>query len=74
MSAIYPQIVRTASRIRGAANIDAEVVWLDQEGVPNFDSLYSRVNDQIATACAFDRSDDVVGPDMQSRWANRLRN
>ena len=50
----YPQIVRMASRIRGAAIIDAEVVWLDQDGVPNFDLLHSRVNDQIATACAFD--------------------
>jgi bifunctional non-homologous end joining protein LigD len=50
----YPQIVRTASRIQSAAIIDAEVVWLDLDGMPHFDSLHSRVNDQTATACAFD--------------------
>jgi ATP-dependent DNA ligase len=50
----YPLIVRAASRIQGAAVMDAEVVWLDLEGVPNFDALHSRVNDQNATACAFD--------------------
>ena len=50
----HPQIVRAASRIQSAAIIDAEVVWLDLDGMPNFDSLHSRVNDQNATACAFD--------------------
>jgi bifunctional non-homologous end joining protein LigD len=34
----YPLIARAASRIQGAAIIDAEVVWLDLEGVPNFDA------------------------------------
>src|SRR5262245_26652277 len=47
-------MVETATKINGAAILDAEVVWLDLEGVPNFDALHSRVNDQNATACAFD--------------------
>src|SRR5262245_22081973 len=50
----YPRIVETATKINCAAILDAEVVWLDLEGVPNFDALHSRVNDQNATACAFD--------------------
>jgi bifunctional non-homologous end joining protein LigD len=50
----YPLIVRAASRIQGEAIMDAEVVWLDPDGVAIFDALHSRVNDQNATACAFD--------------------
>src|SRR5215510_14232472 len=50
----YPLIVETAARINGTAILDAEVVWLDSDGVPNFDALHSRVNDQNASACAFD--------------------
>jgi ATP-dependent DNA ligase len=41
----YPLIVRDAARIEGSAIIDAEVVWFDSEGTPDFDVLYSGVND-----------------------------
>src|SRR5215475_13453283 len=50
----YPLISRDAARIEGSAILDAEVVWLDPDGVPSFDALHSRVNDQAASACAFD--------------------
>jgi bifunctional non-homologous end joining protein LigD len=41
--------------IQHAAHIDAEVVWLDWDGVAaQFDALHSRVNDKDASACAFD--------------------
>ena len=50
----YPLIVRDAARIGGSAIIDAEVVWLDSEGMAVFDALHSRVNDTKASACAFD--------------------
>ena len=33
---------------------DAEVVWLDTEGVPDFEALHSRINDACAPALAFD--------------------
>jgi bifunctional non-homologous end joining protein LigD len=45
----YPLIVRDAARIEGSAIIDAEVVWLDSDGMAVFDTLHSR-----ASACAFD--------------------
>ena len=32
----------------------AEVVWLDADGVAQFDALHSRVMDHAAVACAFD--------------------
>jgi bifunctional non-homologous end joining protein LigD len=48
----YPLIAEAAARIQGSAIMDAEVVWLDSEGMANFDALHSRVND--AVACAFD--------------------
>jgi ATP dependent DNA ligase-like protein len=38
----YPRIVEQAARIKGSAIIDAEVVWLDVEGVADFDALHSR--------------------------------
>ena len=41
----YPLIVRDAARIDGSAIIDAEVVWLDSEGMAVFDALHSRAND-----------------------------
>ena len=41
-------------RINVTAIIDAEVVWLGLDGVPDFDALHSRVNDKRASACAFD--------------------
>jgi bifunctional non-homologous end joining protein LigD len=50
----YPRIVEHAARIKGSAIIDAEVVWLDADGVAQFDALHSRVMDQAAVACAFD--------------------
>ena len=50
----YPGIVEQAERIKGSAIIDAEVVWLDTDGVAQFDALHSRVMDHAAVACAFD--------------------
>jgi bifunctional non-homologous end joining protein LigD len=57
----YPLIFWDAAKIEGSAIFDAEVVWLDSDGVPNFDALHSRVNDERASALAFDlmmRNDD----------------
>src|SRR4029079_6270401 len=50
----YPRIVESASKIKGAAILDGEVVWLDSGGVPDFDALHSKVNDEDAIALAFD--------------------
>jgi hypothetical protein len=50
----YPLIVGAAARIQGPAILDAEVVWLDSDGMAQFDALHSRVNDEAAVACAFD--------------------
>ena len=50
----YPLIVEAAARIGGAAVLDAEVVWMGSDGVPDFDALHSRVNDRNAVALAFD--------------------
>ena len=50
----YPPIVRGAGRIKGSAIFDAEVVWLDANGVADFEALHSRHNDARATALAFD--------------------
>jgi bifunctional non-homologous end joining protein LigD len=50
----YPRIIEEAERIKGAAILDAEVVCLDDQGVPQFDTLHSRTADQLAVACAFD--------------------
>jgi bifunctional non-homologous end joining protein LigD len=50
----YPRIIEEAARIKGAAILDAEVVWLDEKGVPQFDTLHSRTADKEAVACAFD--------------------
>ena len=47
-------IVEGTARIKGTAILDAEVVWLGLDGVPDFDALHSRRNDKSATACAFD--------------------
>ena len=38
----YPLIVADAARIEGSAVLDAEVVWLDSDGVANFEALHSR--------------------------------
>jgi bifunctional non-homologous end joining protein LigD len=53
-TARYPRIVEQAAKIKGSAIIDAEVVWLDADGIAQFDALYSRVMDHAAVACAFD--------------------
>ena len=41
----YPRIVKAAARIKGAAILDAEVVCLSPDGVPDFDALHSRTMD-----------------------------
>ena len=53
-TARYPRIVEEAARIKGAAILDAEVVCLSAEGVPDFDRLHSRVADDCAIALGFD--------------------
>ena len=50
----YPRVIEEAARIKGVAILDAEVVCLDDQGVPQFDTLHSRTADQQAVACAFD--------------------
>jgi bifunctional non-homologous end joining protein LigD len=50
----YPLIVEAAAKITGNVIVDTEVVWLDSDGVAQFDALHSRVNDGAATALAFD--------------------
>jgi bifunctional non-homologous end joining protein LigD len=50
----YPIIVAEASRLDGSAVIDAEVVCVGEDGVPDFELLHDRTNDHIAIACAFD--------------------
>jgi ATP-dependent DNA ligase len=42
----YPRIVEAAGRIGGNVILDAEVVWLGLDGVPDFDALHIRVNDK----------------------------
>jgi len=49
-----PLIVRDAGRIESSAIVDAEVAWLDSDGMAVFDALHSRVYDAKASACAFD--------------------
>jgi bifunctional non-homologous end joining protein LigD len=49
----YPLIIQGAARIEGSAIFDAEVVWLNSDGVADFEALHSRHNDARATACAF---------------------
>ena len=50
----YPLIVQDAARIKGSAILDAEAVWLDSNGMADFEALHSRSNDARATALAFD--------------------
>jgi len=50
----YSRIIEEASRIKFNAIMDAEVVCLDEKGVPNFDTLHGRRADSNAVACAFD--------------------
>jgi ATP dependent DNA ligase domain len=66
----YPRIDESAARIGGATILDAEVVWMGSDGVPDFDVLHSRVNDRNAVAIAFDRLRSTV----RIFDANRIRN
>jgi bifunctional non-homologous end joining protein LigD len=50
----YSLIVQDAARIKGSAILDAEAVWLDPNGMADFEALHSRANDDRATALAFD--------------------
>src|SRR5262245_8155457 len=50
----YPLMAEAAASLNGTAVLDAEVVWLGLDGVPDFDALHSRVNNKTASACAFD--------------------
>jgi bifunctional non-homologous end joining protein LigD len=43
-----------AARLLAPLIIDAEVVHLDDNGVPNFDALHRRTDDEDAVALAFD--------------------
>jgi hypothetical protein len=47
-------IIQDAARIKGSAILDAEAVWLDSNGMADFEALHSRSNDGRATALAFD--------------------
>ena len=49
----YPLIIRDAARVKGSAILDAEVIWLDANGVADFEALHSRSNDGRSTALAF---------------------
>jgi len=46
--------VKEAARLREPLIIDAEVVHLSAEGIPDFDALHSRTADDKAVALAFD--------------------
>jgi bifunctional non-homologous end joining protein LigD len=67
----YPLIVEAAAKINGNAILDTEVVWIDSDGVAQFDALHSRLNDGAAIALAFDllmhNGDDV----RRRRFAER---
>jgi bifunctional non-homologous end joining protein LigD len=52
----YPLVIQDAARIEGSAILDAEVVWLDADGVANFEALHSRSND--GRARIFDSEND----------------
>jgi bifunctional non-homologous end joining protein LigD len=62
----YPRIIEEAGRIKGAAILDAEVVCLDEKGLPEFDALHSRTANQFAVACAFDLL-ALNGDDLRKR-------
>jgi ATP-dependent DNA ligase len=54
MSPTGPLIARETLGIPGSLILNAEVVCLNKDGVPDFDALHDRTNDHIAVACAFD--------------------
>ena len=70
----YSRIVEEASRIKGTAILDAEVVCLSPEGVADFDRLHSRVSDDCAIALGFDLlmrdGDDLRRRPLVERKAN----
>ena len=43
----YPRIAERAAQIKGSAIIDAEAVWLDTDGIAQFDALHNRVMDHV---------------------------
>ena len=47
-------VIGPFAHLRDGAIIDAEAVWLDTDGIAQFDALHSRVMDHTAVACAFD--------------------
>src|SRR5262249_25643781 len=49
----YPLIAETVAHIQGSAILDAEVIWLDSDGMAQFDALHRRGNDGKASVCAF---------------------
>jgi bifunctional non-homologous end joining protein LigD len=50
----YPRIADEATRIKGRAVMDAEVVCFIKKGISDFDKLHSRAADDLAVACVFD--------------------
>ena len=68
---VVTRIVEAAARIKGSAVMDAEVVYLDEKGVANFDTLHSRTADHLAVACAFDllmvNGDDLRRQSLRER-------
>ena len=49
-----PPLLGSLAYIEGSVIIDAEAVYLDAKGGAQFDLLYSRLNDRVAIATAFD--------------------
>jgi bifunctional non-homologous end joining protein LigD len=68
---VVTRIVEAAAHIKGSAVMDAEVVYLDEKGVANFDTLHSRTADHLAVACAFDllmvNGDDLRRQSLRER-------
>lgn len=68
-----------AARLRAPLIIDAEVVHLSSDGVPDFDALHSRTADENAVALAFDlllagddiRRQSLIERKKELRWVLR---
>jgi bifunctional non-homologous end joining protein LigD len=75
----YPRIAEEAARLRSPLIIDAEVVHLSADGVPDFDALHSRTADANAVALAFDlllagddiRRQPLIERKKELRWVLR---
>ncbi len=67
----YPRIVEDAARLRAPLIIDAEVVHLSTDGVPDFDALHSRTADENAVALAFDLL--LAGDDIRRQPLNERK-